>query len=194
MWSAAAYAAQAGAGAWSGPPDPVSGDIVCAMRTRAAVVERTLSVTGMLRGALAGAGALVVAGTLVVAGVLVVAGALVVAGVLAAGPAAAAPPETWPSDPHPVSTLQGLLLFGGVPLALGAVIALLTMAPGVVRGTRERAADRWSEPHWFGGPGSEVAAGPGRPALPVQGERRALTPAPTAGDASTTGGGAGARW
>jgi hypothetical protein len=48
----------------------------------------------------------------------------------------------WP-EPPPMSTLHALLLFGGLPLALSALIALLVLAPSLARGPRYRPAERW---------------------------------------------------
>jgi hypothetical protein len=79
--------------------------------------------------------------------------------VLLAAPALAAPPVTW-SDPPPMSTLQALLIFAGIPLALILVITLLVMAPSLIRGDRQqRGVSSWTEPQWFGGPRDAVPAG-----------------------------------
>ncbi len=111
--------------------------------------------------------------------------AVVVAVVAPAGPAAASTPDSWP-DPDPVSTLQALLLFGGIPAALGVVIALLTLAPAVVRGsTTDRSRTWWGEPEWFGGPTGELDAGAAR-------RPRELEAGAPGGRGA--GGGAGARW
>ena len=61
-------------------------------------------------------------------------------------------PSTWP-DPPPMSTLETLLLFGGVPLLAIAVITLLVLVPSLVRGPRyQPGLSWWAEPEWFGGP------------------------------------------
>ncbi|MBA2507688.1 MAG: hypothetical protein H0V32_03045 [Nocardioidaceae bacterium] len=78
--------------------------------------------------------------------------AVVLAGLCLASPAAASTPTDWP-DTDPVSTLRALLIFGGIPLALGALIALLTLAPQIARGSpKGDSRTWWGEPVWFGGP------------------------------------------
>lgn len=68
----------------------------------------------------------------------------------AAAPAVADTPSTW-EDPEPMSTLTALLIFVGGPLALAAVITLLTLGPSLVRGDRNRrGVASWTEPAWFG--------------------------------------------
>ena len=104
-------------------------------------------------------------------------------------------PTTWP-DPDPMSTLEALLIFVGIPLGLGLVIALLVMAPSVAKGPRYRPGLAWwADPEWFGGPS------------PVEGEsRRAIGPGAhqpkgatavsqvALSDDSLSEGGASARW
>lgn len=70
---------------------------------------------------------------------------------LAAGPAAADTPENWPES-EGVSIFGAVLLLGGVPLLVAAVIALLVYAPAVARG--ESLSPGPSEPksQWLGGP------------------------------------------
>jgi hypothetical protein len=61
-------------------------------------------------------------------------------------------PTTW-DDPLPMSTLHAILLFVGVPLALFVGIALLAMAPSIIKGPRYRPGEEWNaEPEWFGAP------------------------------------------
>ncbi|MDQ3417035.1 MAG: hypothetical protein M3474_08110 [Actinomycetota bacterium] len=136
-----------------------------------------------------------------------------------ASPAAASTPTAWP-DADPVSTLRALLIFGGIPLALGALIALLTLAPRIARGSaHSNSRSWWGEPLWFGGPGELAeSSASGQPALsggaeatpasagstPVATATKpsgtgstAVTPAsPDPAPATSTGkvGGAGARW
>jgi len=86
-----------------------------------------------------------------------------------AAPALADPPVTW-SDPEPISMLEALLVFVGIPIALSVVIALLVMAPSVAKGPRYRPGlGWWAEPEWFGGPqrgaDAEGAEDASRPAL-----------------------------
>jgi hypothetical protein len=131
-----------------------------------------------------------------------------------AGPAAAATPVGWP-DTESVSTLRALLLFGGIPVALIVLIALLVLIPTILRGPQQGSgAQRWSQPQWFGGP-AVLDAGPSQGGT---GDRTALesgattSPGPHAGTTPTgstvlaapdtrpaappadKGGGAGARW
>jgi len=117
--------------------------------------------------------------------------------------ASASPPITW-EEPPPMSALQALLLFGGVPLGLFVLITALTIAPSVARGGDQRGVDRWATPQWFHSPGAEATsvgsdqeqralipghahtdAGPGTDAGPA----RDVVPV-----AAPTGGGASARW
>lgn len=123
--------------------------------------------------------------------------AVVLAGLGWASPAVASTPADWP-DADPVSTLRALLIFGGIPFALAVLIALLTVAPRIARGSAHgNSRTWWGEPLWFGGPG-ELAetSGPGQPALSRGAE---ATPAPAGSTAVATAsmekvGGAGARW
>lgn len=109
--------------------------------------------------------------------------------VLSATPAAADTPTTWP-EPDPMSTLHALLLFVGVPAGLFVVIALLVMAPSVVKGPRYRPGlSWWAKPEWFGGPAE------------VDGAHRLVLEAghgsddaPVSTHVERTGGGASARW
>lgn len=75
--------------------------------------------------------------------------ALPVLVVFAASPASATP-DSWP-DPEPMSTLYAIGFFVGIPAALFAVIALLTLAPSSARGPRYRPDLPWyAEPEHFG--------------------------------------------
>ena len=59
-----------------------------------------------------------------------------------------------------MSVLEALLIFGGIPLGISAVLTQLVMAPSLVRGDRQqRGVSSWTEPQWFGGPGDAVPAG-----------------------------------
>jgi hypothetical protein len=118
------------------------------------------------------------------------------ASVLLATPAVAAPPTTWPSA-EPVPLLQALLIFAGIPLAISAVIALLVMAPSLVRGDRQqRGVSSWTEPQWFGGPGNAVPAGrtPVRGEIGPEGTEGARDDATAAPERAEEPGGASARW
>jgi len=67
-----------------------------------------------------------------------------------AAPASAAPPITWKRDDS-VSTLEYLLLIVGAPLGLFVLLALLTMAPSIAKGTPYRSHVPWyDEPMQFG--------------------------------------------
>jgi hypothetical protein len=80
-----------------------------------------------------------------------------------------------------LTALENLLLFVVAPLGLFLVIALLVLAPSIVRGPRYRPGlSWWAEPVWLGGP-----SGPG--AGDVDSIIRAVEP-------TRDGGGASARW
>jgi len=67
-----------------------------------------------------------------------------------ATPASAAPPITWERDDS-VSPLEYLLLIVGAPLGLFVLLALLTMAPSIAKGTPYRSHVPWyDEPMQFG--------------------------------------------
>lgn len=58
-----------------------------------------------------------------------------------------------------LSTLQAVLLYSLVPLALLLLVAALAWLPGVVRSNRYRPARGWNAaPLWFGGPADPAAA------------------------------------
>ncbi len=99
--------------------------------------------------------------------------------VTAASAAVAVPPLTW-EDPPPMSLLTALLLFGGIPLALFALIVLAALAPSIAGGgDRERSPDRWSAPEWFNGPESDdEPAHEGPVALEEGTDPARLAPAP----------------
>ncbi len=109
--------------------------------------------------------------------------ALPVGSVLMTSPAPAATPATW-GDPPPMSVLEALLIFGGIPLAIIFGVTLLVLAPSLVRGDRQqRGVSSWTEPQWFGGPADAVPAG-------RQSTRREIGP----GEKAEQPGGASARW
>lgn len=58
-----------------------------------------------------------------------------------------------------LSTLEGLALFGLVPLTILFTVAALVLLPGAVRGNRYRPNKGWgATPLWFGGPADPAAA------------------------------------
>lgn len=117
-----------------------------------------------------------------------------VVAVATASPAGATPPTTWP-EPEPLSKLDAILIFVGIPAGLFVVIALLVMAPSVAKGPRYRPGlSWWANPEWFGGPAVE---GESRPALESGRSERGGATAVTQvalTEADTSEGGASARW
>ena len=100
-------------------------------------------------------------------------------------------PATWP-EPDPMSTLEVLLIFVGIPLGLSLLIALLVMAPSVAKGPRYRPGLAWwAEPEWFGGP--PAVTSDDRPALGPGAPHSGAVPAVSSNDASDRGG-ASASW
>jgi hypothetical protein len=67
-----------------------------------------------------------------------------------AGAASADVPEGW-SDPGDVSLLHALLVLGGIPLAVIALLALLVYVPSIVRGESVAPAGARADDEWFGG-------------------------------------------
>ncbi len=95
-------------------------------------------------------------------------------------------PANWP-DPPPTSLLHTLLVFVGIPLLITVVIAVLVMAPSLVKGPRYSPGQPWdAESEWFGAP-EQAAVEPGTTSAQLTGSTRATT---TIQDA----GGASARW
>ncbi len=74
---------------------------------------------------------------------------------LAPHPAVAMTPEGW-EESEPISTLNALLLLGGIPLALFLGIVALTVAPSIAKGDTP-SVDRWATPQWFNGPSGDRA-------------------------------------
>jgi len=67
-----------------------------------------------------------------------------------AAPAAAGTPDTW-TKAEPMSWLEILGIFGGIPAGLFVLIVLLALAPSLIRqGRRQPGISWWSEPQWFG--------------------------------------------
>jgi Domain of unknown function (DUF5130) len=62
--------------------------------------------------------------------------------VATAAPASADTPTSWP-EAEPMSTMEVLLIFVGIPTGLAALIALLVVAPSVARGPRYRPGVTW---------------------------------------------------
>lgn len=68
-------------------------------------------------------------------------------------------PGTW-DDPSPMSTLNALLFFAGLPVLIIAVITLLVMAPSLANGPRYRPSQQWdADAEWFGGPAAQGSPG-----------------------------------
>ena len=94
-------------------------------------------------------------------------------------------PRTW-ADAPPMSTLEALLIFVGIPALAVAIISLLVIAPSLVKGPRYRPGRQWdAEPEWFGGP-PELEGG-------TLSGRQQLTGSEATADTKDTGG-ASARW
>lgn len=111
---------------------------------------------------------------------------------LACGPAVADVPEGpgW-EDPEPVSVLYSLVLLGGVPLLLIAVITLLVYVPSMARGEKYQPGLAWrNENVWFGGPngGIENVDQQDRAAIQASGADDC------AGEPEESRGGASVRW
>lgn len=68
--------------------------------------------------------------------------ALPLALVAVAAPASADTPSSWPEN-DPMSTMDVLLVFVGIPAGLFALIALLVVAPSLARGPRYRPGVTW---------------------------------------------------
>lgn len=103
----------------------------------------------------------------------VVAGALaLVPLLLTAAPASARVDDGERSAPA-LSTLESLALFVGAPLAIVAVVTVLTLLPSGLRRPRYRPVRGWEhEPLWFGGPEQpDVALAEARPADGLGGAR-----------------------
>ena len=62
-----------------------------------------------------------------------------------------------------LSYFSTLLIFGVLPLALFAIIALLVVLPSLAKGPRYRPGlSWWASPVWFGGPADPEAVSPER--------------------------------
>jgi hypothetical protein len=86
----------------------------------------------------------------------VVVGAVCTTAALTASPALA-DDIVGPTEGHDpgegLGLAMGLLLYGVVPLAVLALVALLVFLPGLARGNRYRPARGWAaRPVWFAGP------------------------------------------
>lgn len=124
------------------------------------------------------AGLAPLAGSLL-AGLVALAGSLLLAVSLAA-PAVAATRDDGEQPGPGLSSGQALLIYLGVPLAVAAVVALLTYLPSIARGPRYRPGRTWTaNPVWFSGSDAPEEA------------LRQTTPEDIA---RTSRGGASARW
>lgn len=64
-----------------------------------------------------------------------------------------------------MSTLEGLLIFAGIPLLIVVAITVMVMAPSLAKGNQARSGRNWqAESEWFGAPrtvgAAEAAANP----------------------------------
>ncbi len=96
-------------------------------------------------------------------------------------------PTNWP-DPPPMSMLEGLLLFAGLPLLAMAVITAMVLVPSLAKGARSQPTQSGgSRSEWFGAPDEvESGASPGGARKQIPGSTSAAPGNPT--------GGASARW
>ena len=70
-----------------------------------------------------------------------------------AGPASAVYRDDGDDPGQGLSYFSSLLIFGVLPLAMFAIIALLVMLPSLAKGPRYRPGlSWWASPVWFGGP------------------------------------------
>ncbi|MGQ0844864.1 MAG: hypothetical protein ACT4QF_12080 [Sporichthyaceae bacterium] len=113
-------------------------------------------------------------------------GALVV-GVALAAPAAALERDDGDDPGEQMSTLEALMLFGVVPIALMLLITLLTVLPSMVKGNKKPGINWDAQPEWYGGPEGEKAP-------EVEAGRQALTGTVVSGGETDDGGGSSARW
>jgi hypothetical protein len=82
---------------------------------------------------------------------VLVSGAAAAGGLLAGSAAYAGTADDGAEPGSGLSALETILIFGGIPVALFLLIALLAVAPSIARGPRYRADRRWSaEPQRFG--------------------------------------------
>jgi len=79
-----------------------------------------------------------------------------------AAPARADVPEGFSPDPENVGVIPALLLFGGIPLVLFALIAIAVYLPAMTRGERVAPGVAPMNDQWLGGPrqGTRQLAGP----------------------------------
>ena len=64
-----------------------------------------------------------------------------------------------PAAENSLTTMQAVLLYGLVPLAILLLTAALVWLPGMIRSSRYRPARGWNAPPlWFGGPADPAAA------------------------------------
>lgn len=95
--------------------------------------------------------------------------AVLVVPALLAAPAHADVPVGW-SDPAPVSAMDLILVLLVFPLVAIAVVSLVYLVPGFVRGEGFTGRDEHADDQWFGGRRSthELAS-------PAEGDERAIT-------------------
>ncbi|MGQ0465534.1 MAG: hypothetical protein ACT4QG_09455 [Sporichthyaceae bacterium] len=106
--------------------------------------------------------------------------------VASAAPVAALERDDGDDPGEQISTLEALLLFGVVPIALMLAISLFVWLPGMLKGNKGKPAINWDgEPEWYGGPDEE------KPAL-AGGGQQALTG--TVVSPSEDAGGSSGRW
>ena len=89
-----------------------------------------------------------------------------------ASPAAAVYRDDGDEPGQALSYFNTFLIFGVLPLALFAIIALLVMLPSLAKGPRYRPGlSWWASPVWFGGPADPDAVKPERLAQtqPIEG-------------------------
>ncbi len=108
-------------------------------------------------------------------------GLMLVAGWVIASPALAQVPDDGDDPGAGLTPFEAILIYGVVPLALFALIALLVLAPSIARGPRYRPGLGWfAAPVWFGGPSNPDTALARARSLPA--------------GVGSEGGGASARW
>ncbi|MGI8889073.1 MAG: aa3-type cytochrome oxidase subunit CtaJ [Nocardioidaceae bacterium] len=100
-------------------------------------------------------------------------------------------PLTWPEPPS-MSTLEGLLIFAGIPLLIIVVISLLVMTPSLTKSSQQTPGRSWrGQPEWFGAPRAISASESGEGGSQITTGRGSTIVG--AADADETGG-ASVRW
>jgi hypothetical protein len=117
--------------------------------------------------------------------VLVVGALTGVGAVGTASVALAETPDSWTKS-APMPLLEVLGIYVGIPVALFALIALLVVAPSLVRGANLQPGVEWSgQPEWFGARPDDEAIPTGDSTTDELSETKA---------SAVTRGGAGGRW